>query len=241
MTADGGQEKRRIGWMHRVAIVFIAAVASVLISGGAAMVWAYCVPLLIHGAAPTFYGINVHTLCNAGFLGAMMAGAAIFIWRQPGLSGGLRSASYVVVSPFFGLGNIKWTAFAYGLTPNIIPFAWSSAFLHNILYGVAVWTIPLLCSVLPWRQGVSMGALILAVCMGFLTWTSWTALESTVADDLRTLFVGTEFLYGTLPVLVGFVSAGLMLPRERPQFVSVTTVPLPFYEGTLHGKSPNNG
>ena len=77
MTADGGQEKRRIGWMHRVAIVFIAAVASVLISGGAAMVWAYCVPLLIHGAAPLFCGINVYTLCNAAFIGAMMAEAAI--------------------------------------------------------------------------------------------------------------------------------------------------------------------
>jgi len=222
MTADGGQEKRRIGLGRGVLIVLVGAVASAVVGGVAILVWALC----FDGSVRPPLGLSVFSRGRDAMIGALMAGAAVFVWRRPGAVGGLCSIVFVLAIHLGDFLAAAWTALFYGFRSVVFPDFTADLVVQMVLFSAVVWTLPLLCSVLPWRQGVSLGALILAAYGGYGMWMIWNSMAPEMGDNSQLVWhLGSWFLRTIAPVLIGFVAACLMLPRERSRPVSVTTVP----------------
>jgi len=222
ITIDSGLEKRRIGLKRGVLIVLVAAGAAVVVHEVASLAWA----LSFDRPFRPLIGISVYSQARIAMIGAIMAWAAIFVWRRPGVVGGLCSAVFVLAMFLMDLLLAVCWVLLYGTGNISFPFFTLSIIGQALVYSAAVWSIPLLSSVLPWRIGAFLGALILAAYQGFTSWKIWTtfAPEAGVNSQL-TWSLGAGILSGTLPVLVGFVAASLMLPHGRSRRVMPTTVP----------------
>jgi len=222
MASDNDPEKRRIDMKRGVVIVLVAVVAAVVVHGVAQLGWALC----FDDSVRPPIGFSAFSQVRIAMLGAIMAGAAIFVWRRPGVVGGLCSVVFVLAIHLGDLLTAAWAALFYGFRSIGFPDFTAALVLMVVLYSVGVWALPLMSSILRWRLGVPLGTLILVASMAAMMWANWESMVSMIGTGNRLIWdIGSWFLRSALPILIGFTTACLMLPRERPRPMSVTTVP----------------
>ena len=221
MTADGDPKKRQIRLERGLLIVFVAAIASVAVTWGADVAWTH--------QYPNEWGDCIYpplfALIEAGLIGALMAWASILVWNHPGVAGGLWAAIMAFAVPL-AKPMAQFVA-KCGSFDRVDP----PSLFDIVVGGVVVWSIPLLSSVLPWWRGMLLGTLILLSLWSFETWASWKISEATIKTwnlaleenrMLWTVAAGMKIFHGVLPVLIGFILARLMCPRQQP--AAVTTM-----------------
>ena len=229
MTADDGLKKRQIHPGRVVLIVLVAAIASMVVVGGAYIAYVSYFLGFENGdlSDPVLFLRHMFwQLLPMSLIGGLMAGASMFVWHRPGVIRGLWSILFVLGIP------LAWfLARSAALYVSGHPLIGARLFFQNfdLLYLAAVWTIPLLSSVLSWRLGVLLGTMILVAATGFSVWTGWQAVgapTTTGGSDLLLMGALQRAINYVLPVLTGFMLARLMLPRRcsRP-VTTATTVP----------------